>query len=151
MHKTLNQNIKEMKSFGEFLIPYNFPQVTSEEEEVVNCLKSREAFIDGYNVILFYSKANWNTHFVEVLQVLGKYCPFLPISFVCKVGKKFLGEEYLSLVELYRDDRKIYCWTLLKDKDNKSIPCPYESKSIKDCICEGFQYRCLNPKEIDFY
>lgn len=150
-YKSFDEEVAEIKTFGEFLIPYNFPQVPPEEEEPINYIKPREIRVDGYNLIVHYSKADYGTHYLETLQVLGKYSPFLPFSLVCKIGKKFMGDQYLSLVELYKDNRKIYCWTLILNKNNKPIPGPYQQDDTEHCTYEGLEYRCVSPKQVNLH
>jgi hypothetical protein len=149
-HKSFDEHIREMKGFGHFLMPYNFPQVPAEEEEDVNFIKAREVVIDGYNLILHYSKADYGGHFLQTLQVLGKFTPFLPFCLVCKIGKRFLGDKHLSLVELFRDNRKIYCWTLVTNRAGKPIQGPYQNDE-ETCVYEGFEYRSVSPKQVNFY
>jgi len=142
--------VSEIKNFGNFLIPYNFPKTSSSAEEDLNCLKLRDVHVDGYHVILHYNKAEHEDHYVETLQVLSKYSPFLPFSVVCKIGKKFFGDECLSLVEFYKDNRKIFCWTFVTDHDNKPVAGPYH---IEDAYFtyEGLRYRWVDPKQVNFY
>ena len=151
MYKSLDDHITEMRSFGEFLMPYNFPQVKAEEEDDVNHIKAREVYVDGYDLILHYSKSQYENHFLETLQILGKYSPFLPFFLVCKIGKKFLGEQQLSLVEIFRDNRKIYCWTLVLDKAGKPTQGPYQKEGVETCTYEGFEYRFMTPNQLNFY
>lgn len=144
----------EMRKLGEFLIPYNFPQSPPGDEDDLNHLKAREVYIDGYNLILHYSKADYRTYKLETLQILGKYSPFLPFSLVCKIGKKFLGEQYLSLVELFKDNRKIYCWNLLLNRHGIPIPGSLggdDDDTGEECTYEGLQYRSVSPRQVNFH
>src|SRR5690348_1768102 len=102
--------VENIKKFGEFLIPYNFPIATTEDEDAINIIKTKEVVIDGYNLIIHYNKAKYKDHYLTTLQILGRWSPFLPFSLVCKIGKKFLGDQHLSLVEIFVENRKIYCW-----------------------------------------
>lgn len=149
-HKGLDSHIREIKALGNYLMPFNCPRVSIVEEEEVNCIKGREIVVDGYTLIVHFNKSDREHCFIETLQVLGKYTPFLPFAIVCKVGKKFLGEQYLSLVEFFKDGRKIYCWTIITDKASNPVPGPQRNDS-EDRMYEGFQYQCLDPGQIDFY
>lgn len=149
-HERLATLVEKMRSFGEFLVPYNFPRVPQEEEEAINCLKTRDVHVDGYNLILHYSKAEYEHNYVETLQILGKYSPFLPFGLVCRIGKRFFGEEYLSLVEIFKDNRKIYCWTLITDREGTAVPNPHQGE-LDRRIYEGFSYRLMNPSNVNFY
>jgi len=149
-HEKLDTIVEKMRSFGDFLVPYNFPRVPHEEEDAINCIKARDVHVDGYNLILHYSKAEYEHNYVESLKVLGKYSPFLPFILVCKIGKRFLGEEHLSLVEIFQGNRKIYCWSKVTDKDGKAVPSPHQTE-LERRIFEGFSYRLMNPSHVNFY
>lgn len=149
MEKSLNQHISEMKNLGNVLMPFNYPKSTSESEDTINILKSRDVCVDGYDLILHYNKSDYGTYRLETLQVLGKYCPFLPFFLVCKVAKKFLGDKQLFLLEVFNDGRKIYCWTLITDEQGEPSPAPYEDNST-DCVYEGFEYKTVNSKNVTF-
>ncbi len=148
-HMSLDEHVKAMRGLGEVLMPYNFPKVPAEEEDDINPIKTREVTVDGYTLIVHYSKAEYQQHYLETLQVLGKYTPFLPFSLVCKVGKRFLGSNHLSFVEIFKTN-KIYCWTVVKDKDDIAIPGPYNN-DIESRIFEGFEYRVMDSKQVNFY
>ena len=151
MYKSFDEEVAEMKNFGEFLTPFNFPQTTPEEEELINYIKAREIYVDGYNIVIHYNRADYDTYYLETLQILGKYSPFLPFSLVCKIGKKFMGDQHLSLVELFKDNKKIYCWTLILNRAGKPIPGSYQQNAIERCTYEGLEYRCVDPKQVNLY
>lgn len=148
--KTLGQHITEMRNLGEVLVPYNYPLAPAEWESDINILKMREITVDGYTVVAHYSKADYETHYLETLQLLGKNCPFLPFCLVCKLGSKFLGQDGLSLIEFFRDNRKVYCWTLTVDRDGQPIPNPYEPET-EHCTYEGFSYHYMHPSQVNFH
>lgn len=150
MKKKLENEINNMKSLGRFFVPYNFPQSPPNEEEKVNILKFTEMTIDGYRVILHFNMHDYGNHFLETFQVLGRDIPFLPFSLTCKMAKRFLGLDYLSLIEVLKDNRKIYCWTVIKDKRGKAMFSPYKNKS-EACIYEGLEYSYVPPDKVNFY
>lgn len=147
----LQKHIEEMRGFGDFLMPYNYPRGSAEDEDIVGHLKMREVLVDGYHLILHYSKSDYGTHFLETLQVLGKYAPFLPFYVICKIGKKFLGEQHLSLLEFMRGSHKIYCWTLILDEHGKAVSGPYDEKVISKKVYEGLEYVSLSSAQVDFH
>jgi hypothetical protein len=145
--KSFDEVVRDMKSFGAFLAPYSRPKVSQEDDDDINFMKAKEVTVDGYSLVIYYSKNDWPTHYMEVLQISGKYAPFLPFSLVCKIGRKFLGDKYLSFVEFMRD-RKTYCWTLASDRTNNPIPAPYKKETLSDDrVYEGLFYKCLNPQQ----
>jgi len=146
----LQKHVEEMRALGEHLIHYNFPKAPAEWEDDINILKAREIVVDGYTVVVHYSKADYDNHYLETLQILGKNAPFLPFVLICKLAKVFLGDQELSLVEIVRDNRKIYCWTLTVDSDNNPIPSPFQQES-EPCQFEGFRYSYMNPDQVNFH
>lgn len=146
----IDEVVQDMKKIGEFFIPYNFPRVTSEEEDKINILKFKEMLLDGYDVIMHFNKHDYGNHYLETFQMLGKEIPFLPFCLTCKMAKMFLGSNYLSLIEVLKDNRKIYCWTVIKDKKGRPLASPYKSKS-ESCSYEGLQYSYVSPDRVSFY
>ena len=150
MKKNLSQHVFEMRRLGEVLVPYNFPKAPPTVEDDINILKIRELTVDGYDVCCHYSKSDQDGYFMESFQIFGKHFPFLPFSLVCKLARHFLGEHELSLIEIYRENRKIYCWTLAVDFDGCAIPSPYETE-VEYCTYEGFNYCYMQPNQVDFH
>jgi len=148
-HRNLKDLVKQIKSFADFLMPYNYPQAPQSDEDDICILKTNEVYIDGYSLILYFNKAEFVDCYAESLQISGKYFPFLPFSLVCKIGKAFLGDECLALAEVIRDSRKIYCWNLLTTKVGKPVSNPYYGNNLRNY--EGLEYNYLNPKEVTFY
>jgi hypothetical protein len=135
---------------GDFLIPYNFPKNDPKIEEDTDVLKTMEVVVDGYSAVLHYNKADYSDHYLITFQVFGKHCPFLPFIVVAKLARKFLGEKNLSLVELLRNNRKVYCWTLYADLEGNPIKSKIEERG-EFCTFEGFKYTYMSPTEINFY
>lgn len=149
-HKSLDIFVKEMRSFGEFLIPYNFPKASPLNEDDISFIKTKGIVVDGYNLVVYYSKADKDNHYLEIVQITGKYIPFLPFSLVCKVGKRFLGDKCLSYIDFIKNNRKVYCWTVVLDKENHPTSSLYNN-SIADCSYEGLEYRYLDRSKVNFY
>jgi hypothetical protein len=149
-HKSLALHVKEMRGLGEILVAYNHPKVPPEEEDDILIFKSRDIIVDGYSIIIFYSKSDHGRYFLETLQILGQHHPFLPFWVVVKIVKAFLGSNHLSLVEIFKEGKKIYCWSVAKDGKNEAVACPYKVK-VKDCVYEGLYYKTMNPNEVNFY
>ena len=71
-----------MRNMGELLVPYNFPKADPRLENDLNVLKTVDCIVDGYSICLHFSKADYNSHYLETLQVLGKDIPFLPFCLI---------------------------------------------------------------------
>lgn len=149
--KDLDEIIERMRGMGDILVPLNYPNTFSFElEDDLSIFKEREAIIDGIPLFLNYQKSDYKKYFIETVQIFGKTTPFLPFNLICKIGKRFLGGHHLSLVEIFKDNRKIYIWSVCVDKRGRPIPAPYKLK-IEQCEFEGFNYSYLQPNQINFY
>lgn len=148
-NNSLEKTIKEIKSLGDILVSYNYPVASIDLEEDLQILKLRQITIDGYDIMICYSKADYEDKYCISLQIFGRYSVFLPFNVVSKVAKSFLGEKELSLTEIYQNNRKIYCWCLWANKTDNT-PVSFEGRSEK-CEYEGWYYKYLEAKEINFY
>ena len=148
----LEDIIENMRALGDMLIPHNFPKapllMTTEDD--LSIFKQREATIDGYPVVMYYQKADYDAYLMETLQIYGKNSPFLPFGLICKLGKRFLGSHHLSIVEIFRDNRKIYIWSVCVDRRGRPIPGPWEPET-EECVFEGFNYLYMQPNQVNFY
>jgi len=147
---TLAQHVKEMKGMGDHLITYTFPQAPLESEKDIKILKQRDIVVDGYDVVVCYSKADYGENILETLQIQGEHYPFLPFNVVCKLGIMFLGDDCLSLIEIVKTGRKLYCWTLATDKTDGMRISPDEEASIP-CSYQGLDFSSVNPDSVNFY
>jgi len=147
----LNEIVKEMKSLGDVLVPFNYPKasITSWEDDL-GIFKAREVVIDGYSLFIHYQKSDYDEYLIETIQIHNTKSPFLPFNLICKIGRRFLGSSSLSLIEIYKEHRKIYIWSVCTDKAGKTIPIPNHS-SNELCEYEGLQYTLMQPKNVDFF
>lgn len=142
--------IKRMKDIGEILTPYTFPVADMDTEDEISELKYLNRMIDGYYIRLNFSIADYSDHYLYTLQVTSESFPFLPFTVVLKLARKFLGDEHLSLVEILKSNRKIYCWTLFLDREKKPLHPKYKDQ-IEHCMFEGFDYTYVHPGQLKFY
>ena len=145
--KRLFKTIKEMQSLATQLIPHTFPQVEFSEEQHVLCLKKRTTTIDGYEVILCYSDAQYKEYLLSSLQIQPIHGPFLPFAVVCKVARAFFGSRNLSYIEFFRNNKKVYCWTIKAREGKRLLP----GKKTKPGSYEGFYFRILHPSSVDLF
>jgi len=147
MSDSVKQSIQQMKSLARSLLPYTFPTVPFKEEQDILVLKQKCMVVDGYEVTLCYSEADYPKYSLKSLQVQSSQAPFLPFTLVCKVGKMFLGKKNLSYIEFFRGNRKVYCWTV-KVKNGRMLP---PGKKTKPGSYEGFQFSILHPGSVDLF
>jgi hypothetical protein len=119
-------------------------------DDDLDIFKEREIVVEGYSLIVYYQKSNYDDYFLKTLQIYNKIGPFLPFNLVVKLGIKFLGDQNLSLVEIFKNNRKIYCWSLATDLNNLPVELPYESE-LENCEYEGFNYFYVKPSHVNFY
>ena len=119
--KSLDDVIDEMRAVAVQLIKYTFPNVSLQEEFEIDCLKQRRLTIDGYDVVVHLSQADYLDCIVESLEVHAADAPFLPMFLVCKIGAKFLGWHDLKYADTLRGGRKVYVWTVALDERGRPI------------------------------
>jgi hypothetical protein len=144
----IENTVEQIKSMGEFLIDYTFPEISYEAELLTIPLRDNEIIFDGYEIRCSYNKSRHDDHYLETLQIIGKDFPFLPFNLVCNLAKVFLGEAHLSFIDLLKDGRKIYIWTCRRDFKDKKIP-PKE-EDVEEANYEGFHYHILKKEAINF-
>lgn len=143
----LTKTVKEMRAMAELLIPHTYPNVDFKEEYEVLPLKCRTITVDGYDVVVNFSKSDYRKYFVESLQIQSSYSYFLPFTLVCKVARAFLGSENLCFADFIKNNKKIYCWTL-RTRNGKAIS---PSKKSEPTSYEGFEYNISNPGSVNLY
>jgi hypothetical protein len=151
--RNLTDVAANMRSLGKFLLPFTYPQtLTSLFDSDLDIFREREVYVDGYSIILYYQKSDYGQYLLETLQIYNKVGPFLPFCVVLKAAITFLGSENLSLVEIFKSNRKIYCWSLATDYQGASIEFPYYAESDgENCTFEGISYFYINPSYVNFY
>jgi hypothetical protein len=150
-NRNFDEVVKNMKSLAVMLMPHNYPQnPMALFEEDLEIFKEREVVIDGYSVILYYQISNYEIYHLKSLQVHNKIGPFLPFNVVVKIAKKFLGTEQLSLIEVFKSNKKIYCWSVATDEKDNPVETPYISDA-QPCEFEGLKYLYITPAEVFFH
>lgn len=146
--RPIDEVVESMRKIGERLIPFNYPKVPPplHEEDLV-VFKKRSIIIDGYNLDIHYQKSDFEEYLTETLQIYSQYSPFLPFNLVVKLAKKFLGGHDLSLVEIYKDGRKIYIWTVYVDHSGKPIKFPFDIP-VENCDFDGITYAYMQPTQV---
>lgn len=147
MRRAFSQEVQDMKRMGEMLIPHTFPLVDFKIEQDILIFKQKVFIVDGYEILVCYSKADYEDYFLESVQVQSVFAPFLPFIIVCKLGRAFLGSHNLSYIEFFKNNRKVYCWTI-KLRDDRLLP---PDKENKPGSYEGFEYNILQPGTVDLF
>lgn len=148
-NKPLDEIVELMRAVGETIVPYNYPKSPPplNKEDDLLFLKKRSVTVDGYNVDIHYQKSDFDDYFSETIQIYAHYCPFLPFNIVVKLARKFLGGNDLSLVEIYREGRKIYIWTVYVDRRGRPMKFPFDIP-VESCDFEGIKYSYMLPNQV---
>ncbi len=145
MNLELEETIMSMKDMAKLLVPNTFPLVSFDEELAVLCLKQRNIRIDGYEVCLCFSRAQYDGYYLDSLQMQSCQSPFMPFNLVCNIGQSFLGKENLFYVDFFKNNKKVYCWAV-KTANGNILP-PGENATATSY--EGFEYHVLSPGTIN--
>lgn len=146
--ESIDQVILDMKKAGDALVEYTYPKADAALENEIYAIRGRDVIVDGYHLSVYYSKADYGKYYLEVFQVIGKWLPFVPFTVVCKLVKKFLGHENLSMMEVFFGQRKAYVWMSITDLDGKSLP-PVQN-TIADFVFEDLKYHYVDPQDVNF-
>lgn len=136
--------MSQMRGVAEILIDHTYPKAPYDEEQSVSILKQRIIVVDGYDVSLCYSNADYGKYVLNTLQIQSVDMPFLPFYLVCKLGREFFGAQELSYIEFLKNDRKVYCWVT---RTRNGMPLPSENSKIG--VFEDFEFRILNRGSLD--
>ena len=69
----LDDTINGMKAISDRLMQYSSYETQVQDEEILSCLKQRQIDIDGYELIVYYNKCDYEEMELECLQIYGKY------------------------------------------------------------------------------
>lgn len=152
-NKSLDDVVDSMKEIGDLFLIRNSKGIDKETEALEDALspfREETVVVDGYDLFVYYQKSDYDGYLVETLQLYNENSPFLPFNVVCKVGQKFLGSHNLSLVELFKENRKVYCWSVCVDKTGRPIPYPFKVKK-EECVFENLKYSYMQPSQVNFF
>ena len=136
--KPLEEIVEEMRAVAAQLVNLTFPKAPPKEEKDIDCLKQRRVVVDGYDLVLHLSRADYKDCFVESLELCSAIAPFLPMYLVCKVGAIFLGGHELKYAETFKNGRKVYVWTVALDERGR--PIALDTRRVQEGHYEDFQF-----------
>jgi hypothetical protein len=148
--KTLDETVDTLRTMGEQLIPYNYPRNHPGLEDFVGLFKTTLVEVDGYTIRVHFNKMDYETHFVETCQMSGENIPFIPFNVVIKVGQKFLGGHYLSLIEQVIEGKTYWCWAVCVDQRGCPLPWMHPMK-MRQCEYDGFEFQYVKSGEVNFH
>ena len=145
---TLETLARQMRDAAVQMVPFSYPRAPASYEEFVYPLRMRQTRIDGYRVLVSFGIADHGHHMLESVQAFSCHGAFLPFSLVVKIGSTFLGKRNLSLMEMFQNRRKVYCWTVYRDTDGNPCRTPFKMDHEK-CVFEGFEYDYVVPQHAE--
>jgi hypothetical protein len=144
---TIHETVEHMKVMADLLLPLTHPRVTYEGEQQILCMKQRIVQMNGHELELCFSRADYDKYLLETIQIQSRHAPFLPFNIICKIGRMFLGERNLCYIDFFRFHRKVYCWAT-KKVDGRAIA---PGKRSDAATFEGFDYHLLHPGSVDLF
>lgn len=152
----MEKHIAEMTALARFLEKYSFPQTGPADEEAIACLKQREVFVDGYEVVLNFNRCRYADVTLETLQLFGRDVTFLPFTLLVKLACLFLGTKELSLIEIAHakrggqdedDLRKLYVWSVYYSDSGHPITNPFVNHD-EPCVYGGLRYWRIERNQV---
>lgn len=131
MNENLRKKIEEIKLIGYFLRPYSFPPAPIALDEQMTSLKTNLLTVDGYKVVTVYNTSTYDTNTMMNLQIYSYSGTILPFDVCFKIADLILGVRDVSVIEVERSGRKIYCWSVVEDQDGQRLPCGNHPKARK--------------------
>lgn len=138
----LQDEVASMRRMSTMLSRYSYPVKSLQDEMDIYPLKTRTLMVDGYEVIIHLNIAEYGRFNIEILQLESARSIYLPMRLLVKIGKLFLGSEQICYMEFYRNNRKVYCWTLRRKGDTALSPLG----DISEREFEGFSFYVAKPE-----
>jgi hypothetical protein len=143
-----DQKVEIIKKSAKFLCSMTYPKCKIGDDSDLVILKTTEVVVDGYDSGIFFSISDFGDYKIKVLQIWPLYYYFIPFNVISKIAKKFLGDQGLSFFEIWSNDRMLYCWTLVLDKEDQVINDFYRVNQ-KENFFSDFRYYSMEPGEIN--
>jgi len=138
----LQEEVEGMRRMSKMLSRYSYPVKDLKDEIDIYPLKTRTLTVDGYEVITHLNIAEYGRFNIEILQLESARSIYLPMHLLVKLGKMFLGSEEVCYIEFYRNNRKVYCWTVRRKGDT----CLPPLGEILPREFEGFSFYVAKPE-----
>lgn len=136
------------KKIADRLIPNTFPRCKLGDDSEISMLKTTEILIDGYDCGIFHSISDFDNYKIKILQIWPIHHYFISFNVMAKIVSSFLGKKGLYFFEIWNNEKMLYCWTLVLDKNNSEVSNFYKLKQ-KQCTFQDLTYNVINPREIN--
>ena len=121
--ENIQKKIEEMALIAEACIPLTVPLAPEHLENYTIDIKTKKFFIDGYELLCYYSISEFKNYKLKNLQIYSDSSSVLPFSLTFKLASVFLGKKELAYLEVKKDKSKNYVWTSVVDEDGIPKKC----------------------------
>jgi hypothetical protein len=107
---------------SKMLSRYSYPVRDLKDDIDIYPLKTRTLTVDGYEIIVHLNITEYGRFNIEILQLESVRSIYLPMHLLVKLGRMFLGSKEICYIDFYRNNRKVYCWTVRRKGDTPLPP-----------------------------
>jgi hypothetical protein len=149
INEILDRKIEQSKILASALKKYTSLNNPESFDSELLLLKKNLITIDGYNVIFHYTVSSYSQYKLENLQIYSVDFPTLPFSIVVKFAKLFYKDTKTSFLETEKESKKVFCWMVLENEQNKEKLHPIEQYSEK-MEYDGYKFNYITVNMPDF-
>lgn len=149
INETLDRKIEQSKILAIALKKYTSLNNPESFDSELLLLKKNLIIMDGYNIIFHYTISSYSQYKLENLQMYSVDFPTLPFSIVVKFAKLFYKNINTSFLETERESKKVFCWMVLENEQNKEKLHPVEQYSEK-MEYDGYKFNYITVNMPDF-
>lgn len=149
INEILNAKIEQSKVLAGVLKKYTSLNNPESFENEILLLKKNQINIDGYEIIFHYTVSNYSQYKLENLQMYSVDFPTLPFAVVVKFAKIFYKNIETSFLETEKESKKVYCWIVLENEENKEKLHPVSQYS-EPMEYDGYKFNYIKLSMPDF-
>lgn len=149
INEMLDNKIEQSKILAGVLKKYTSLNNPDSFENEILLLKKNQINIDGYEIIFHYTVSTYSQYKLENLQMYSVDFPVLPFSVIVKFAKIFYRDMETSFLETEKESKKVYCWIVLENEENKEAMHPVTQYSEK-MEYDGYKFNYIKLNMPDF-
>jgi broad specificity polyphosphatase/5'/3'-nucleotidase SurE len=149
INEILDNKIEQSKILAGVLKKYTSLNNPDSFENEILLLKKNQINIDGYEIIFHYTVSTYSQYKLENLQMYSVDFPVLPFSVIVKFAKIFYRDMETSFLETEKESKKVYCWIVLENEENKETMHPVTQYSEK-MEYDGYKFNYIKLNMPDF-
>lgn len=149
INEILDDKIEQSKILAGVLKKYTSLNNPASFENEILLLKKNQINIDGYEIIFHYTISKYSQYKLENLQIYSVDFPVLPFSIIVKFAKIFYQNIETSFLETEKESKKVYCWIVLENEENKQKLHPVTQYS-EIMEYDGYKFNYIKLSMPDF-